>query len=1830
MAYDAATGTVVLFGGMNSSYTVLADTWTYNGTTWTQQSPATSPSARQFSTMAYDAATGTIVLFGGNNGNSNLADTWTYNGTTWTRQSPATSPPARQLSTMAYDVATGTVVLFGGYGSSGNLADTWTYNGTTWTQQSPATSPPARYGSTMAYDAATGTVVLFGGVNNSGTVLADMWTYNGTTWTQQTPATSPPAREYSTMAYDAATGTVVLFGGNNGNSNLADTWTYSAGAFTSPTTNVGTAAAQTPVYFNITATGTVGTPQVLTQGVAGLDFTLGSTPTTCTGSTLGVCTVYVAFTPQAAGQRLGAVNLTSPQGAVLATAYVSGTGTGPLATLTPGSISTVAGNGTTCASPTASPACGDGTAATASSLYYPAGVTVDGAGNLYIADQSTQRIRKVTAATGLISTVAGNGTGGYTASQDTGTTAATAASLFYPNGVVVDGAGNLYIADESNQRIRKVTAATGFISTVAGNGTTCATPTASPACGDGAAATAASLYNPTSVAVDGAGNLYIADDSDQRIRKVTAATGFISTVAGNGTQGYNASQDTGTTAATAASLQYPVGVTVDGAGNLYIVDYNNQRIRKVTAATGFISTVAGNGTGGYTASQDTGTTAATAASLDYPEGVAVDGAGNLYIADDDSNRIRKVTSATGFISTVAGNGAQGYTASQDTGTTAATAAQMNGPGGVAVDNAGNLYIADQFNNRIRKVTATAAPLVFASEQVNTTTDAAQVVILNNNGNQSLIFTTPSSGSNPSITGPYTLSSSAGSCSSLTSLASGATCTETISYAPVVVSTTNTGAVTNTDNSNNPSVTTASQVVSLSGASTGTATTTTLAINPSNNVGAGQTVTLTSTTTPTAATGNSVQFYDNGSGIGGANAYANGTSSYQDTNIAVGSHSFTAVFAGTGVYGQSTSPPVNLTVLQSQTITFPQPTTPAKADASATLTATASSGLAVTYSIASGPATISGSTVTYTGAGTVVIAANQAGNSTYAAASTVSDTVTTTASPATYTAPTEPVGTTSPTQTANITITTAGQQAYTDVMTTGQYNLDYKLVAGGTCSYNTTYTVGTVCTVLYTFTPRAPGQRLGAIQIQNMNNAVLGTSLLTGTGTGAAVAFPGNTATTTLGSGFSGPYGVAVDGAGNVYVADSHNNAVKEIVAVGGSIPASPTIRTLGSGFNYPSGVAVDGAGDVFVADSNNNAVKELVAVGGSIPTSSPTILTLGSGFSYPAGVAVDGAGNVYVADYYNNAVKELVAVGGSIPAISPTILTLGSGFNNPGGVVVDGAGDVFVADSNNNAVKEIVAVGGSIPASNPTIRTLGSGFSGPFGLAVDGAGNVYVADSANNAVKELVAVGGSIPASSPTILTLGSGFSYPPGVAVDGAGSVYVVDQGHSAVKEIPLTLAPALAFPGTAIGSTSAAQNTLVENIGNTALTIASIASSTTNFTFAGAVNGNTAACGTTLASSGLCNLAAMFAPQTAGALTANGVVTDNSLNVTGSTQTVALSGTGTQVAQTITFTQPTTPVLVGATATLSATSSSGLAVTFSIISGSATLSGTNNAQITYTGVGAVVIAANQAGNSTYAAASTVSDTVQVQTQSTITWNPSSHTGFNGVPVGAGVLDATSNTAGTFAYTATPAGGSAVAITSTSTLAVGTYMLTANFTPSSSNSTSATATIAFTVVHQEVFVTNSGGTVDPLYDNGTQIQGSTISGGGIGGAVDGSGYVWSINTNGSSVSKFTDAGVLSSSYTAGNISNAGALAIDGLGTVWIANGSSVTALTNAGAAAFANPVATAGNISSPTALQIDSSGSVWVANTGNGTVTEIIGAAAPVVTPTVTSVVNATPGTRP
>ena len=339
-------------------------------------------------------------------------------------------------------------------------------------------------------------------------------------------------------------------------------------------------------------------------------------------------------------------------------------------------IVTVAGNGTLGFS-------GDGGQATSAQLTRPVGLAFDAQGDLYIADCGASTVRKLS--NGIITTVAGTGKAGF--SGDGGP--ATQAQLSCPEGLAFDPQGTLYISDSNNQRIREVK--DGIISTVAGNGT-------EGYSGDGGAATAASFHFPWGIAVDADYNLFVADEFNSRIRKVSGGT--ITTVVGTGTAGF--SGDGGQ--ATAAEINYPYDLAVDAQGDLYVADDFNSRIRKVSGGT--ITTVAGGGSTLGDGGQ------ATSAHLDDAPGLDVDRQGNIYIAEWGDNRIRKVSG--GKITTVAGTGVKGFAG--DGGQ--ATSAQFNRPYDVAVDQRGNLYIADSTNSRVREILNTPPTASFTASSTS--------------------------------------------------------------------------------------------------------------------------------------------------------------------------------------------------------------------------------------------------------------------------------------------------------------------------------------------------------------------------------------------------------------------------------------------------------------------------------------------------------------------------------------------------------------------------------------------------------------------------------------------------------------------------------------------------------------------------------------------------------------------------------------------------------------------------------------------------------------------------------------------------------------------------------------------------------------------------------------------------------------------------------------------------------------------------------------------------------------------------------------------------------
>jgi len=388
-------------------------------------------------------------------------------------------------------------------------------------------------------------------------------------------------------------------------------------------------------------------------------------------------------------------------------------------------ITTVAGGG---------PAGGDNGPSVAASLAVPAGVAVNSSGDLFLTETYNNRVRRIDHITGAITTVAGTGMiGGYGGP-------ALQSSLDNPTGIAVDSQENLFIVDTFGSVILRVDAVTGILTVVAGGG--CCS------LGDGGPATSAQLGQPRGTpVVDKAGNLIFSDGFNQRIRRVDAVTGVITTIAGNGTQGFSGDG----APAINAQLNYPDALALDSSGNLFIADNFNSRVRRVDAVTGIITTIAGNGTFGF--SGDGG--AATAASLNGPDGLAFDGGGNLFILDSGYARIRRVDAASGVITTVAGNGARGYIG--DGGP--ALSATLNPFGiadGLALNGSGDLFFADALNNRIRRIAGIGPADTLALVSGNNQTGVAGQTLAN-----PLVVKVTNASGNPVSGTPITFAVTAG-------------------------------------------------------------------------------------------------------------------------------------------------------------------------------------------------------------------------------------------------------------------------------------------------------------------------------------------------------------------------------------------------------------------------------------------------------------------------------------------------------------------------------------------------------------------------------------------------------------------------------------------------------------------------------------------------------------------------------------------------------------------------------------------------------------------------------------------------------------------------------------------------------------------------------------------------------------------------------------------------------------------------------------------------------------------------------------------------------------
>ena len=1063
------------------------------------------------------------------------------------------------------------------------------------------------------------------------------------------------------------------------------------------------------------------------------------------------------------------------------------------------SITTVSGTGEFVA--------GDGGPARAAGLDAPLGVVVDGSGNLYIADSSNHRVRRVDPA-GRITTVAGTGVQGY--GGDGGP--ATSAQLAAPVAVAVDGSGNLYIADSLNRRVRRVDTA-GTITTVAGTGI-------QGYGGDDGAATAAQLRSPRGVAVDGSGNLYIADSYDHRVRRVDPA-GTITTVAGTGVRGY--SGDSG--AATAAQLAAPDAVTVDSVGNLYIADIGNHRVRHVDLS-GTITTVAGNGSRGFAG--DGG--AATAAQIDRPSGVAVDGSGNLYIADTENYRVRRVDPA-GTITTVAGSGQWGY--GGDGGP--ATAAQLAFPRDVAVDATGSLYIADLGNRRVRKVDQSGRIATVAGsgngryggdggqsvsarlrEPLAVAVDTAGNLYIADSGNHR-VRRVDAAGTITTVagTGVWNYGGDGGP----------ATAAQLAIPDGVAVDTAGNLYIADWANHRVRRVDAAGTITTVAGTGVegysgdgGPATVAQLAFPRGVAVDAAgnlyvadignhrvRRVDAAGTITTVAGTG------DRGySGDGGPTAAARlaapwGVAVDAAGNLYIadiGSHRVRRVdaagtittVAGTGDrgYGGDGGPATNAQLASPSGVAVDTAGNlyiadfgnhcVRRVDGSGTITTLAGTGVSG-YSGDGGPAAAAELAVPFG------IAVDAVGN-VYIADSFNHRVRRVTSSLAGFDPSPPPAddhangasGAT-PLQLGSSVkgiIEIPGDEDWFLVETKGQWDLKFR----------TTGSLDLVGTLF-----DSSGRQLAIDELGGSDPSwALEASVPAGVYHVRVRAFQSDT----------GRYVIHESGEPVASATDRPAKGVITTVAGTGTGPYSGDGGpATGANLWQVSGVAVDGAGNLYIADPHVHRVRKVDSAGTITTIAGPEQL------GTPHGVAVDSRGNLYIADSGNHRVYR-VDVGGTITTVAGTGIAGDTGdggpateasLNHPAGVAVDGADNLYIADFGNHRVYRVDPDGEMTTVAGNGTRAFGgdggpateASLSEPFGVTVDRTGNLYIADTLNRRVR-MVDLGGTITtiAGSGSFGYAGDGgaaasaeLSYVYGVAADGAGNLYIADSFNHRVRRV-------------------------------------------------------------------------------------------------------------------------------------------------------------------------------------------------------------------------------------------------------------------------------------------------------------------------------------------------------------------------------------------------------------------------------------------------------------
>lgn len=731
---------------------------------------------------------------------------------------------------------------------------------------------------------------------------------------------------------------------------------------------VGTASAVHSIAVKVTVAGMVRRVEVLTLGAADGDFTAAAEKSSCTDADLpvgGSCLVPAVFTPSAPGVRLGAVVLlgtASDANVVLGATYLAGLGTGGLGVLVAGAMLPVAGAiGSAIGAKNGEPS-------TRLALAHPSGLAMDGAGNLYVADAGDNRVwmvcsaaarpvmaRTVCAGAGTWTDLAGNGEPGYTG--DGGP--AAQAGLNQPGGLALDGAGNLFIADTGNNAIREVNAATGAITTVAGNANGAICAGASDGIGDGCPAAESTLSQPQGVAVDASGDLFLADTGDNAIRAVNAATGAISIVAGLA-DGDGDDNGDGRQAGRTA-LNHPVALAFDAAGDLFLAEAANNRVREILAVEGAIGvhstirTVAGTGEAiAAPCATATAPLPAGESALWSPSGVAVDAAGNLWIAEAGDAALRKVSAATGQIATLLANGCG------DAANGPIARPSLAGALAILLDDRGDLYIADAARATVNELLANAATLDDAAspaavEEPAQDESSPPPLAIENDGNAPLVLASIAAGDGAELDAAVE-----NACAEGETLAVDTSCAISVTRKPGAATTTlAAGPAKSADitiaakNQNGVAASGSPMRIELaSAATTSAATTTTVTCNPCT-AGFGQSAAFTIAVSAAAGSGaltGTVRMADTFNGAtttlaAGLAPSAAGVVHFSIATLAVGLHSIVASYDNTNdpSHAASTSsPPLIETILEGTAVHLTASVNPASPGQNITFTATVTS------------------------------------------------------------------------------------------------------------------------------------------------------------------------------------------------------------------------------------------------------------------------------------------------------------------------------------------------------------------------------------------------------------------------------------------------------------------------------------------------------------------------------------------------------------------------------------------------------------------------------------------------------------------------------------------------------------------------------------------------------------------------------------------------------------------------------------------------------------------------------------------------------------------------